>query len=371
MAQQTSINSLIRHKKILNSCAEIGWNEVKTSSYIDSVIADIPLQKGFSETQTGRLFKIGSGKKHILLRADIDALKSAKGIQHTCGHSSHTAALLEAYQYAKLHIKEIEKANLTLFFLFQPAEETFPSGADAFLKTCPMVVEKLSAAYAIHVRPLMKLGTIGLQTGPLWARGDYMEITVKGKMVHIKNNLDSKDAIYASSLLVTGIKKLQLKYKSIRIGIGVITGGRQANTVADYVLLKGDIRLPNNIWQQKIKSKLNALILSVEKKAHVKIDLAYYDGTPPVINNKQITQNIVKYLKKRHDLPFSLQTSGLFSYGCEDFAFISQKVPSTVALIGTGDMHDLHEEECVISDAGTLNSYLYLRSVIDSYIKCE
>lgn len=371
MAQQTSITSLLHHKKVLNACAEIGWQEVKTSAYIDSVITDSPLQRGFSNLKTGRLFKIGSGKKHILLRADIDGLKTASGVQHTCGHSTHTAALIEAYLYAKLRRELIDKANISLFFLFQPAEETFPSGAHTFLKTCPLLVKKLSAAYAIHVRPLMKINTIGLQPGPLWARGDYMEIEIKGKMVHIKNNLQGKDAIYASSFLIIGIKKLQMKYRNIRIGIGVISGGIQANTVADNVLLKGDIRLPDDMWQHTIKKDLDTLVQSVEKKTSTKIKLTYYDGTPSLINDRKITQGMVQYLTKYRRIPFSLQTNGLFSYGCEDFAFISQKVPSTVALIGTGDMHDLHEQNCTISDKGTVNSFLYFTSVIDSYIKAE
>ncbi len=359
---------LLQHKKMLDSYAEIGWHEVKTSSYIDLVIKDAPFQKGFGPSQTGRLFKLGNGTRYILLRADIDALNTASGVRHICGHSTHTAALIQAYFHAKSHIKQIDKANISLFFLFQPAEETFPSGASAFLKACPDIVARLSAAYAIHVRPLMKLGTIGLQEGPLWARGDYMEIEVKGTMVHIKNNLQGKDAIYASSLLVVGIKKLQASSPLIRIGVGVISGGRQANTVADSVLLKGDIRLPNDTYQHKIKERLNALIRSVEKKTGTHIRLDYFDGTPPVINDKKITRSITQYLMKRHSTPFSIQKEKQFSYGCEDFAFISQKVPSTVALIGTGDTHDLHEEHCTISDKGTENAFLYFKCVIDSLL---
>jgi len=280
------------------------------------------------------------------------------------------ASLMGTFFYAKQRENELTIKNKSLYFLFQPAEETFPSGAHAFISECPDVIARLQSAYAIHVRPQMPIGTIGLQPGTLWARGDYMEIEVKGKMVHIKNNQNGVDAIYASTLIVKGIHSIQSKYPSVRIGIGVISGGRQANTVADNVILKGDIRILDSIWQSKIKKMLILLVQNVERKTKTQISLHYFDGTPPVINNVHTTALIMTYLKKRSDLPFKIQSSSrLFSYGCEDFAYIAEKVPSTIALIGTGDRYDLHEENCTISDKGTINAHLYFNSIIDWFLQ--
>lgn len=363
------IKEILKWKNWLNNNAELGWQENKTTDYITEQLELKPVKRGFGGGNTGLLYKIGNGSNSILMRTDIDALKTAHGIAHSCGHSTHMASLMGIFKDTIKLEKKLTGQNKSIYFLFQPAEETFPSGGQAFVNECPEVLKEIKSAYAIHVRPHMQLGTIGLQQGPLWAQGDYMEIEVKGKMVHIKNNLEGIDAIYVSSLIVTGIKKIQSKFNSIRIGVGVISGGRQANTVADYVILKGDIRLPNPKWQKRIKKMLNSLIKKIESKTSAQIVLHYFDGTPPVINNPDTTKQITKYLKSQTDLCFKLQTSGLFSYGCEDFAFIAEKVPSTIALIGTGDKYDLHEENCTISDQGTINAYLYFKTLVDWFIQ--
>ena len=361
--------NILTDKKKLNELAELGWQEVKTTDYIATQLKVKPLKRGFGNGNTGLLYKIGNGTNAILLRADIDALKTANGIKHTCGHSTHMASLMGVVKDTLQFEKELSKQNKSIYFLFQPAEETFPSGGKAFVDECPEILKEIKSAYAIHVRPHMKLGMIGLQPGTIWAQGDYMEIEVTGKMIHIKNNLDSIDAIYASSLIVGGIKKIQKAHKSIRVGIGVISGGRQTNTVADYVILKGDIRLPNTHIKIIIKEEIKELIKLTEQKTKTIITLHYFDGTPPVINNSHTTSQIVRYFQTRPDVSFKLQTSGLFSYGCEDFAYISEKVPSTIALIGTGGTYDLHEENCIISDQGTINAYLYFKTIVDWFMQ--
>ena len=361
--------NILTYKTKLNQIAELGWKENKTTEYIVEQLKVKPIKRGFGGGNTGLLYKIGSGSNAILLRADIDALKTAHGVAHSCGHSTHMASLMESFQDAIKLEDKLSEQNKSIYFLFQPAEEIFPSGGKAFIEECTQILKGIKSAYAIHVRPLMKLGTVGLQSGPLWARGDYMEIEIHGKMVHIKNNLEGVDAIYASSLIVSGIKKIQQRFSSIRIGIGVISGGRQANTVADYSLLKGDIRLPHQHWQPRIKKMLESLIKTVELKTKARITLHYFDGTPPVVNDSSTTETIAKYLASRLDLRFTPQISDLFSYGCEDFAYIAEKVPATMALIGTGDKYDLHEENCTISDQGTVNAYLYFKAVVDWFVQ--
>ena len=358
--------NIINFKNSLNALAELGWHEINTTNYIVHKLKDSPIKRGFMKGNTGLLYKVGAGSEGILLRADIDALKNSKGVAHTCGHSTHMASLMGAHFYAKQREKELIANNKSIYFLFQPAEETFPSGAQAFTHECSALLKHISSAYSLHVRPLMKLGTVGLQPYLLWARGDYMEIEIHGKMVHIKNNLKGKDALFASALLIQGMSDIQKKYRSIRIGIGVASGGRQANTVADYAILKGDIRLPNDEWQPILKTYLASLVHKVEKKTRCSITLKYFDGIPSLINNERITKNISHFLKK--NTQFKIKSKGLFSYGCEDFAYISHRVPSVVALIGTGDMYDLHEENCTISDSGTINAYLYFKSLIDQYL---
>lgn len=361
--------TILTWKRKLNRIAELGWQEIKTTSYIAEQLKVQPLKRGFAKSNSGLLYKVGGGKKSILLRADIDGLKTAHGIAHSCGHSTHMASLMGAFIDAKRGEATLTKQNKSIYFLFQPAEETFPSGALAFTQECSEIMKTISAAFTIHVRPLMQLGQLGLQTGPVWARGDYMEITVKGKMTHIKNNDKGVDAIYAASLLVQRIHALQTKYPSIRIGVGVMEAGRQANTVADLSLLKGDIRLKNESQQHMIKKQLVAACQKVEHITGTQIKLSYFDGYPSVKNDGALTKAIIRDISGK--LGQKIVTKGLFSYGCEDFAYIASKVPSVTAFIGTGDKHDIHEELCVISDQGTVNAYHYFKAVVAWFVQSQ
>ncbi len=358
---------ILEYKKKLNTIAELGWQEEKTTDYIAAILKDTPIKRGFRKGNTGLLYKIGTGSQSILLRADIDALKTSKGIRHTCGHSTHMSALIGTYQYAQSIEKNISEADKSIYFLFQPAEEAFPSGAQAFVSECKDSIKKIKQAFTIHVFPKLKLGEIGLQPGVIWARGDYMEIRIKGKMVHIKDNLDGIDALYAASLIIQKIKSFQKRHSTLRIGIGIIEGGRQTNTVADFALLKGDIRLKSESQQRRVKSALKKICSEIEKKTGAQVELSYFYGCPTVSNDSSLTKNIASDLKK-YDKQFTISKKDLFSYGCEDFAYISSLVPSVTAFIGTGDMYDLHEENCTISDEGTLLAESYFKFIIDRFI---
>lgn len=357
------IKRILDWKNWLNTHAELGWQEIQTTDYIAKQLHAKPIKRGFGGGSTGLVYKIGNGTKSILLRADIDGLKTAHGIAHSCGHSTHMASLMGVVDDTIALENELTKQDKSIYFLFQPAEETFPSGGATFVAECPDIMRQITAAYAIHVRPLMQLGYIGLQPGSLWARGDYMEIEVVGKMVHIKNNEKGIDALHAASLLIQKIRQIQKKHSSIRIGIGVMEGGRQPNTVADHALLKGDIRLKKDSQQQDIKNLLLQVCKEVEKLTHTQVKLNYYTGCPVVYNDAKLTREI-----SQHVNDMTLVSKGLFSFGCEDFSYISQKVPSVIALIGTGDAYDLHEENCTISDKGTINAYHYFKTVVSSFI---
>lgn len=354
---------LIHHKTRLNEIAELGWQEAKTTEYLRKTISVRPEKIGFGPSKTGLLYRIGSGEKAILMRADIDALKTSSGPRHICGHSSHTAGLLQALIETIPLEAELTERNKSIYFLFQPAEETYPSGAAAFVKECPGIIGNISRAFASHVRPLANAGEISLQAGPVMARGDYFEIDIAGKMSHVKNPEQGIDAVEAGALLITAIKKYQKKhFLHLRIGVGIVQGGRQANTVADSCQLKGDIRLDSDLMQERVKADLEQFIRKTEKATGATITLRYFDGYPVLSNDKILIGEILPQIRKAGWE--KITRKGAFSFGCEDFSFISNRIPSVFAFIGTGDRHDIHNENCTISDAGTENIYRYFKVLV-------
>ncbi len=355
----------LKYKTDLNAIAELGWQEKKTTKYIAQKLKDRPLVKGFGRQKVGLMFKIGRGERSILLRADIDALKTQDGPRHICGHSTHTAALMAVYHDARRKEHELIRANRSVYFLFQPAEETWPSGAMTVLDECPDLIDRVDFAFAAHVRPLMPQGTIGLANGQVMARGDYMEVEISGRMVHVKEALKGVDALEAASYLVLAVKELlRANRDRLRINFGVLEGGLQANAVADRAILKGDIRLRDEAGQAEVKKLMERIIRRTEEKTNARIKMRYYSGVPVLENDQALAGDIARYLARHHGAKV-IRSSALFSYGCEDFSFISSRIPSVYALVGTGDKYDIHQEKCTISDRGTMNVYQYFSGILD------
>ncbi len=352
---------VLSYKRDLNLIPEVGWNELKTTQYIQSIIPMKPFKIGFGGKKVGLLYKVGDGKNSILLRADIDALRSQEGSKHLCGHSSHMAGLMAAF--ADKYKEILKQKDKSVYFLFQPAEETYPSGAKAFLDECYSILPQIKYAFASHVRPKLPLDTISIPNIVV-GRGDYMEFLIQGKMVHIKNALWGIDALEAGAEIIIFIKKLQKRFgKQLRIAIGVASGGLQPNAIAGEAILKGDIRMKNNKYQSIVKNLIRKEIGKIQQRTKAKINFKYFDGYPPLINNKKLAESVSYFLKKNSQFKINLD-NGLFTFGSEDFSFISDKIPSIYALIGTGDLCDIHEENCAISDKGTINIYKYFMQII-------
>lgn len=361
--------TVLKCKHELNAVAELGWNEIRSTEFIQTFLNERPIKFGFAGKKTGLVYRLGRGKQSILLRADLDALRTQKGVKHTCGHSSHISGLMGAFLDTLSQVDELNKKNKSVYFLFQPAEETHPSGAKAFIDECREMVPHIRHAFSVHVRPKMPLGAIGLKSGSVWARGDYFEIEIQGKMIHVKDAPLGIDGLEAGSHCILAIKKIQKRFmKRLRINIGVMNGGLQPNTVADYTILKGDVRLRYDKDQRRIEEVLRKEIKLIEQRTKTKIELRYYSGCPTVINNRGLTRRIMQFLKTEKEGFKIVSDSSLFSYACEDFAFIAEKIPSVNALIGTGDRFDIHEENCTISDDGTMNVYRFFSKIIEWWL---
>src|SRR3989339_351037 len=354
---------LYKYKHNLTQLAELGWQEQQTTTYIQKALKIKPLKRGFGKSKTGLLYQLGKGQQKILLRADIDALQTKTGPRHICGHSSHTAALMLAFQQAAKQEKQYSQQGKAVYFLFQPAEETFPSGAQAVMDEFFNQQPLPKYAFSCHVRPKLPLGQIQIGS-QIMARGDYAEVEFFGQQVHVKQAAENPDVLEAAAKLILQCRSFQKQNRRrLRLNFGVIKGGQQANTVAEYCLLKGDIRLKNDKLQDVVKQFLQKTLKKIEQQTKIKSQLHYFSGYPSLVNHPQLAKKMQQYFAKNPDFKLSKQPE--FSFGCEDFSFFSAKVPSVYALIGTGDKHEIHEPNCRISDQGTWCIFQYFQGLLD------
>ena len=112
----------------------------ETTQYIAEVLRDAGLDPRVRPARTGLVVDVGKGGPVVGFRADIDALPIEEktllsfqsenpGLMHACGHDAHSAiAVGIAVALSKLTI-----FDGTARFIFQPAEEQFPGGAQEMI----------------------------------------------------------------------------------------------------------------------------------------------------------------------------------------------------------------------------------------------
>lgn len=323
MDVQRSIRSKIpKYKKQIDQIAEIGWQEYQTQTYIKKEIG-LPLW----EKKTALIYSVGKGKP-VFFRSELDGLPTEKGIRHACGHSSHMAALMAAYLYFRSHPVE----GFLIYFVFQPAEENYPSGATFIIKNFPQL-SKASLGVAFHVFPDAIKGQL---IDSVFASADYFKITLIGKGTHIKNKYQiQSDVLTIGSQLAVKINKIKSKYGLINVG--VFRSGEVANRIAGEAVLEGDIRALKEKTRKALKQKLD-LLVEQTRMLGVEIDYFFNQGYELLENSPQLIKSV------RTFLPIN---GVLKSFASEDFSLYTNK--KLFLLIGSGGKTELHESDFEVS----------------------
>lgn len=335
---------------------ELSFQEFKTSEFIQQQLneAGISFTTGYVKTGIIALIKgKNPDKKTILLRADMDALPILeknetsytsinKGIMHACGHDVHSACVLGA-AFILNDLKHDWEGTVKI--MFQPGEEVLPGGASLMIKEGVLEDPKVDKAIALHVFPSMETGKVGFKSGMYMASTDELYLTVNGKGGHAAMPAEYiNPLIIASEILLDIHKKFNdaayLKEQGSNgiptvVAFGKIEGNGATNVIPDKVEIEGTFRTMNEVWREKVHKQLQEIVTTTSKKYSATSVLRIEKGYPFLVNDEQLTDSCFKmaqtYLGTDNveELPLRMTA--------EDFAFISQKVPSCFFRLGTGN----------------------------------
>lgn len=353
-------DDVISFRRHLHKHPELSFQEFKTSEYVCSILDkhDISYTKGIVETGIVAIIEgKNPSKKTILLRADLDALpieeqnkvqyKSQNaGVMHACGHDVHTASVLGTAIILNQLKNEFEG---TIKIMFQPGEEVLPGGSSLMIKEGVLQKPKVDVAIAQHVFPSMEVGKVGFREGMYMASTDELHITITGKGGHAAMAGDYNNPLVVTAHIITEIEK-QFPFTIDKEGVarntqnniptviafGKIEGKGATNVIPESVYLAGTFRTMDEVWRKEVKLKIIEIVNSVTTKYNTKADINIMDGYPFLTNDVEVTkhckQAAIEYLGKENveDLPLRMTA--------EDFAYISQEVPSCFFRLGTGNI---------------------------------
>ena len=170
-------NKAVQLRKELHSMAETSMKEENTRIHIEKFLrGNTSLEVHAENGWLWALHREDNAERTIAFRADFDAVATAKGAEHLCGHDGHAAALcgfaleLEGKKYGK---------NICL--IFQHAEETGEGG-----KICAELIKriKIDEIYGCHSLPGFPRGSVCLKKGSFACASRGLILKMQGASAH-------------------------------------------------------------------------------------------------------------------------------------------------------------------------------------------
>ena len=173
-----SVNSkYVALRRDLHAHPELAFDEHRTSDLVADTLEslDIEVHRGLAGTGVIGKLRCGDSPRAIGLRADMDALPIQEkndfthrsrhdGRMHACGHDGHTAMLLAAADA----LSKTRDFNGTVYFIFQPAEET-EGGGRVMVEQGLFDQFPMDAVFGLHNWPGLPAGQFAVHTGPVMA----------------------------------------------------------------------------------------------------------------------------------------------------------------------------------------------------------
>ena len=349
---------VLSERRTLHQSPGTGFDIGETLTFVRKELADMGLQP-VDCGRAGLVALVGGKKpgKVFLLRADMDALPireeadvefaSQNGRMHACGHDLHTAMLLGAARLLKAHEDEIEG---TVKLMFQPAEEIF-EGSHDMIEAGLLENPKVDAALMIHVMAGMPFpaGTVIVSAPGVSApAADYFEIKVQGKGCHGSMPNTGVDPLTAAAHILIALQEIHARELALGdravLTIGTMNGGTAANVIPDTVTMGGSIRTFDEETRAFIKQRMTEIAEGTAKSFRAEASVTYGSGCPTLVNDKDLSLCCGKYMKELlgQEKAFSVAELSAMgggsskSAGSEDFAYVSQEVPSVMLALAAG-----------------------------------
>ena len=338
---------LVEIRRDLHAHPETAFEERRTADVVAARLAalGVEVHRGLARTGVVGVLRAGSGQRAIGLRADMDALHVAElndfghrslhtGKMHACGHDGHTAMLLGAARY----LAETRRFDGTVYFIFQPAEES-EGGGEVMVREGLFEQFPAEVVFGMHNWPGVPVGQFQLRTGPMMAGTNRFEITVSGRGGHAAMPHQSIDPVVAGSALVQALQTLTSRNLS-PLDSAVVTvtqfhGGNAWNVIPSEVVIRGTTRAFTPETQDLLEDGMRRICDGVTAAHGCEVALRYERNYPPLVNSgreAQVAREVLEGLVGAENVHWDCAPT----MAGEDFAFMLQARPGCFVFIGNG-----------------------------------
>ncbi|MFC4304720.1 M20 metallopeptidase family protein [Cohnella boryungensis] len=373
MAHQLQ-DKLAMYRHHLHAVPELDLSLPRTTAYVKEALESMGL-KPTLVGESGLTVTIGGqhAGKVILIRADMDGLPiqeetelsfaSLNGNMHACGHDLHTSMLLGAAEILKASEGQLRGM---VKLVFQPGEETL-NGAKMMLENGILDNPKVDSAMMLHVLTGMPIPTgqfvVPEARGAISASSDWFEIIIRGRGSHGAMPDSAVDPLNVAAhlhLALQGILSREISpIDNAVLTIGVMEGGSTNNVIPDTARMKGSVRTFNAALRDKMETRIHDISAGIGETFQAKVEVIYTRGCPEVKTdsglNRQMRTTIANTFGASSFIGITQLVPGGKLMGSEDFAFVSQAVPSTTVFLNAGNIEEgysypVHHPKTMFSD---------------------
>ncbi|MGD1945554.1 MAG: M20 family metallopeptidase [Croceivirga sp.] len=345
-------DELVAIRNDLHTHPELAGKEKRTSAIVKEYLLDLGLEvkTGIGGYGVVGILKGNKEGKKIAWRADMDAalhvfdnkLNHKPQVAHICGHDVHTAIGLGI---ANVLSKCKDDISGTLYFVFQPAEESF-KGAKSMIEDGLFDEIKPDEIFGLHVFP-EEIGTVSSKPNELFA---YQR--------RIKLTFDSAIDQEAFSDFFQGVLEGFIRHKtdSEPWSLDDLTdpeaGLSNPNTIYDdYFILGSNISVLHEknttsfecTYYETDATKLDSISKRItdtildSEYAEFYINTSFTADRPTVVNDPKLTNQSLTLLKNLYGEEKVNRFYGQVPYSNEDFIYYQYEVPGVMFLLGASN----------------------------------
>jgi amidohydrolase len=291
-------------------------------------------------TGTGLVARVGPPGDAVAVRAELDALPIVEetgvsfaadnGLMHGCGHDVHMAALSALFQAAGRGEQPMPRP---LAALYQPSEETYPSGADLVIRE-GVLAGGTAAVVAAHVHPDVPWGSVSVEAGPVNASCDYLRIVVEGSGGHGAYPHRAHDPILALSHAVVALQSLVSRrtdpMRAAVLSVGWLRAGSAENVIPGVAEAGGTLRALHPEDRGPLREAAREVVENTARAHGCTARVGVTEGEPATVNDTGLAWAARSLLP---EAGFELAPP-MRSCGSDDFGFYGRVAPTLMLFVG-------------------------------------
>jgi amidohydrolase len=362
------LDDAIQLRRRIHRHPEIGLTLPRTQATVLEALDGLGLDVRTGTRTTSVIARLTGARPGptLLLRADMDALpmredtglpfaSEVDGAMHACGHDAHVAMLVGA---ARLLARRKSALAGAVLFMFQPGEEGY-HGARVMLEEGLLAgAAPPTGAFALHVTHRQTAGVIATRPGPAMASGDTIQIVVRGTGGHASAPHDCLDPIPIACEMVQAFQTLVTRRVSVFdpavLTIAKIEAGTTRNVIPETASLLGTVRTVSEATREAMLAGIRRVAEGVAAAHGAEVSVELIRGYPVTVNDQGFTGFVLDTARellgaeRTHEMRHPVM-------GSEDFSYVLQKIPGTMANLGTrpdsGPVFPNHSNRMIVNES--------------------